>query len=156
PNVEGGHSGGDVFLTAARLGATPGYDYKNSMSFDQVAAEHLGKATRFPSLVLSREGGTGAARKSATMSFSRAGVPLAAENKPRLLFERLFQDDSAGARAAMQQRYAEERSILDMVQENTRSLHRRLGRNDQRKLDEYLSSVRAVETQVRRSESWLD
>ena len=87
---------------------------------------------------------------------SREGVPLAAENDPRLVFERLFQDNSPNARAAMQKRLAEERSILDMVQENTRALHRRLGRNDQQKLDEYLTSVRAVEGQIRRSEAWLN
>lgn len=156
PKVEGGHSGGDTFLTAAHIGATPGYDYKNSISLDQTAAEHLGRSTRFPSLVLSREGGTGAARKSATMSFSREGVPLAAENDPHLVFERLFHDNGETARAAMERRFAEERSILDVVQENTRALHRRLGRNDQRKLDEYLTSIRAVEGQVRRSEAWLN
>ncbi len=156
PGVEVGHAGGDTFLTAAHLGATPGYDYKNSISLDQAAAEHLGKSTRFPSVALSRQGGTGAARQSATMSFSREGVPLAAENNPRLVFERLFQDDSTNARDSMKKRYAEECSILELVQDNTRTLHRRLGRNDQQKLDEYLSSVRAVEVQVRRSESWLN
>lgn len=154
--VEGDHSGGDSFLTAAHIGSTPGYDYKNSISMDQVAAEHLGRSTRFPSLVLSREGGTGSARNTTTMSFSRSGVPLAAENNPRLVFERLFQDDSPQALAAMRKRLAEERSILDLVQESSRSLHRRLGRSDRQKLDEYLESVRSLEAQVERSERWLN
>ncbi|OAI49991.1 hypothetical protein AYO44_06050 [Planctomycetaceae bacterium SCGC AG-212-F19] len=156
PNVEGDHSGGDTFLTAVHIGATPGYSYRNSISLDQVAADHLGKATRFPSLVLSRQGGTGEARKSATMSFSREGVPLAAENHPHLVFERLFQDNSPTGRAGMEKRHAEERSILDLVQESSRDLHRRLGHNDRQKLDEYLTSVRAVEGQIRRSEAWLN
>lgn len=157
PNVDvGQHECGDTFLTASRLGSTPGYDYKNSISVDQVAAMHLGKATRFPSLVLSRQGGTGEARHSATMSFSREGVPLAAENDPRLVFERLFQDTSPSARSAVQKRLAEERSILDMVQDSSRALRRRLGRIDQQKLDEYLTSVHEVEAQIRRSEAWLD
>lgn len=156
PHVEPGHAGGDTFLTGVNLSATPGCDYKNAISVDQVAAEHFSKSTRFPSLVLSRRGGTGAARATFTMSYSREGLPLAAENNPRLVFERLFQDTNPNARAAMKQRYAEERSILDMVQDSTRALNRRLGRTDQQKLDEYLTAVRAVEGQVRRSESWID
>jgi hypothetical protein len=157
PNIEvGQHACGDTFLTARHLGSTPGYDYKNSISVDQVAAMQLGKSTRFPSLVLSRQGGTGEARHSATMSFSREGGPLAAENNPRLVFERLFEDNSPNARSATQKRLAEERSILDMVQDNSRALQRRLGRTDRQKLDEYLTSVREVEGQIRRSEAWLD
>jgi hypothetical protein len=155
-DVEPGHAGGDTFLTAANLGATPGFDYKNSISVDQVAAAVLGRATRFPSLELSRKGGAGAARKTTTMSFSREGVPLAAENNPRLVFERLFRETSASAREEAERRLAEQRSVLDIVQQSARSLSRRLGRNDQRKLDEYLTAVRAVEKQVDRSQAWMD
>jgi len=156
PGVESGHAGGDTFLTGAILNATPGFDYRNTVSVDQIAAEHLGRSTRFPSLELSREGGTGSARGSFTMSFSREGVPLAAENDPRLVFERLFLEGSDASRAQARQRIADDESILDIVQDNTRSLNRRLGRRDKQKLDEYLTAVRAVEKQVKRSEAWLD
>ena len=156
PGVEAGHAGGDTFLTGAVLNATPGYDYRNTVSVDQIAAEHLGRFTRFPSLELSREGGTGSARGTFTMSFSREGVPLAAENNPRLVFERLFLAGSAASREQARQRIADDRSILDVIQENARSLNHRLGRRDQQKLDEYLTSVRAVEKQVQRSEAWMD
>ena len=156
PGVEPGHAGGDTFLTGAVLNATAGYDYKNSISLDQVAAGHFAPLTRFPSLELSREGGTGSARATHTMSFSREGVPLSTENRPRSVFERLFLEGSASSRAAARQRIQDDQSILDILQDDVRSLNRRLGPTDRMKVDEYLSSVRAVEKQVRRTEEWMN
>lgn len=156
PGVEVSHPGGDVFLTGAVLNATPGLDYKNTISVDQAAAEHLSKFTRFPSLELSRAGGTGSMRATHTMSFSREGVPLAAENNPRLVFERLFVDDNASSRADVLQRHEDNQSILDIIQDDTRALNRRLGKRDKQKLDEYLTAVRSVEKQVQRSRAWMD
>ena len=154
--MEPGHAGGDTFLTGAVLNATSGYDYKNSISLDQVAAGHFAPFTRFPSLELSRDGGTGSARATHTMSFSREGVPLSTENRPRLVFERLFLEGSASSRAAARRRIQDDQSILDIIQDDVQSLNRRLGPTDRRKVDEYLSSVRAVEKQVRRAEEWMN
>src|SRR5262245_2413807 len=55
PGVESGHDSIFSFLTAAphperRAG------FRNSISLDQVAAEHIGERTRFASLQLSHEG----------------------------------------------------------------------------------------------------
>jgi len=46
--------------------------------------------------------------------------------------------------------------MLDQVLDDSRSLRRRLGRQDQEKLDEYLASVRQIEEGVRRSQQWLE
>ena len=51
---------------------------------------------------------------------------------------------------------AERRSILDDIAADARTLDRRLGTGDQRKMDEYLSSVRETEKQVERLQSWID
>ncbi|QDU92809.1 DUF1552 domain-containing protein [Lignipirellula cremea] len=154
-DIESGHAGGDTFLTGAVLNATPGYDYKNTISLDQLVAEHFTPFTRFPSMELSRYGGTGSARATHTMSYSREGVALAAESSPQRVFERLFAQGDADSRKAMKQYYADERSILDAVLGDAKALNRRLGKTDQRKLDEYLTAVRSVEQQVTRSEAWL-
>jgi hypothetical protein len=156
PASEGGHSGADTWLTAAKLKGKPGADYTNSVSADQLAAELHGKQTRFPSLQLSDSSGTGGAGHSHTLSFDANGTPLPAENSPRRLFERLFVPDSAGDRAATLKRYAERRSILDDISAEAKSLDRRLGASDRRKLDEYLSSVRQTEKQVERLAGWVD
>jgi hypothetical protein len=156
PASQGGHSGADTWLTAADLTAVPGSDYSNTVSIDQVVAAEHAKHTRFASLQLSDRSGTGSAGHSHTLSFDPSGTPLPAEDSPRRLFERLFVPDRAEDRSATLQRYAEKRSILDSVLSESQSLHRRLGRTDQAKLEEYLSSVRETEKRVERLEQWID
>ncbi len=156
PASQGGHSGADTWLTGADLKAVPGSDYTNSVSIDQVVAEVHGKQTRFPSLQLSDGSGTGGAGHSHTLSFDRVGTPIPSQNSPKQLFERLFVPENAADRAATLKRYAERKSILDSVLSEANSLQKKLGQTDQKKLDEYLSSVRETELRVQRLESWVD
>ncbi|MCA9163867.1 MAG: DUF1552 domain-containing protein [Planctomycetales bacterium] len=156
PTSKGGHSGADTWLTGADLQAVPGSDYTNSISADQVVAEVHGRHTRFASLQLSDQSGTGSAGHSHTLSFDRSGTPLPAEDSPKRLFERLFVPDTAADREATLRRYAEKKSILDSVLGDAKTLQRRLGAKDRDKLDEYFSSVRATEQRVARLESWVD
>lgn len=156
PASKGGHSGADTWLTGADLESVAGNDYANSISIDQIVAEVHGRETRISSLQLSDQSGTGSAGHSHTLSFDRSGTPLPAENSPRRVFERLFVPDSAADREATLRRYVEKKSILDAVLNEAKSLHQRLGRNDQQKLDEYLSSVRETELRVQRLEGWVD
>jgi hypothetical protein len=156
PHSKGGHSGADTWLTGADLAARPGADYTNSVSIDQMVAGVHGAHTRFPSLQLGDQSGTGAAGHSHTLSFDRGGAPLPAENSPRRLFDRLFVPETAIDRAAALSRHAERRSILDSVGGDARALSRRLGATDQRKLEEYLASIRETEKQVERMVAWID
>lgn len=156
PHSKGGHSGADTWLTGADLTAVPGSDYSNTISFDQVIAEKFGQQTRIPSLQLSDLSGTGSAGHSHTLSFNRAGTPMPAEDSPQRLFERLFVPETANDRQATLKRYAERKSILDSVLNDAQSLHKKLGRDDRAKLDEYLSSVRETEQRVERLEEWVD
>ncbi len=156
PSSQGGHSGADTWLTGADLKAVPGSDYSNHISIDQVVAEVHGKQTRFPSLQLSDQSGTGSAGHSHTLSFDRSGTPLPAENSPQRLFERLFVPASAHDREATLKRYAEKKSILDSVLNDAKQLNQQLGKRDQQKLAEYFSSVRETELRVTRMEEWVD
>ncbi len=156
PHSKGGHSGADTWLTGADLEGTPGYDYRNTISVDQVAAQALGPKTRLPSLELSSTGGTGKPGHSQTLAFSQDGVPLPAESNPRVVFERLFVDETGASREEKGQRHLEDRSILDAVRGQARSLERKLGKRDREKLDQYLTSVREVEQRVERAENWMD
>ena len=148
----GGHDTGDIFLTGARF---HGSDFSNSISLDQFAALEIGNQTRFPSMVLSSDGGVGEPTRSTTLSFSREGRPVPALASPKQVFSRLFGDGDNNT-AAEQRQLENSGSILDLVLENARSLKNRLGRQDQNKFDEYLSSVRDIEQRVQRSQHWLD
>ncbi len=148
----GGHDTADTWLTGAELKAG---HLDNTVSVDQLLVEQFGERTRFPSLVLSTDGGVGEPTRSSTLSFGRTGQPIPAENKPRLVFDRFFGVDP-GSATAQRQKLDNAGSMLDLVLEHSHSLRRRLGRLDQQKLDEYMASVRQIEQRVERSERWLD
>ena len=148
----GGHDTGDIFLTGA---AFAGRNFQNTVSFDQLAAAKLGHLTRFPSLVLSSDGGIGLPTRARTLSFTASGQPIPSLNQPQQIFERLFGDDG-GTKPQTRRRLATEASMLDLLIEESKSLRGRLGAQDQRKYDEYLSSVRDIEQRVKRSDQWLD
>ena len=148
----GGHDSGDTFLTGAPL---RNGNLKNSISLDQVMAKHLGGETRYPSLVLSTDGGVGIPTRSNTLSYSEDGQAIPSLNRPAFIFEQLFglnRDSIEAQRRGL----AVTDSHLDLLLEQARSLNARLGKADQEKLDQYLTSVRQVEQQVQRSTDWLD
>lgn len=146
-----GHDSADVWLTAAEL---KGGQLRNSVSIDQLIAQRHGDKTRFPSLVMSTDGGVGEPTRSSTLSFSETGQPVPSINKPRMVFDRFFGTDTESL-ALQTQQLQNAASMLDLVLEHSKSLHRRLGKIDQRKLDEYLESVRQIEKRVAQSERWL-
>ncbi|MBN00370.1 MAG: hypothetical protein CMJ77_14720 [Planctomycetaceae bacterium] len=145
-----GHSNADQFLTGAATG--PSGDYRNTVSMDQVFAAHVGHQTRFSSLVLSTDGGTGTPRGAHTLSFDRHGRAIPAEHKPKRIFDMLFvkNDQHAARRLALSQ------SALDDLMADARSLRATLSANDQRSLDEYLQSVRDTEVNVEKAKRWIN
>ncbi len=144
-----GHKVGDVYLTGADIS---GDSYRQSVSVDQIAAKAIGHKTRFDSLVLSSTGGVNRPFRSTTLSYDRDGRPIPAQNKPAEIFRRLFGVESGNRRATL----TTHASVLDTVLEEAVALDRHLGRRDQQKLDEYLTSVREVEKRIERSQQWLD
>ncbi|HWB12380.1 MAG TPA: DUF1552 domain-containing protein [Pirellulales bacterium] len=162
-----GDGGGDharamaSFLTGTHPKKTHGADIRAGVSADQVAAEKVGRLTRFASLELGCDAGaqsgncdTGySCAYSSNAAWRTESQPVAKEVNPRLVFERLFTDGPPGeTKEAKARRERYRLSVLDFVQEDAASLKRRLGANDQRKLDEYLTSVRELEARIARSE----
>jgi len=143
-----GHSNADQFLTGADTGPTG--PYRNSISLDQEYAAHVGDQTRFSSLVLSTDGGTGSPRGAHTLSFDRNGRAIPAENRPKRVFDKLFVKSDANAA----RRLALATSALDDLMADARALRRTLPKGDQKTLDEYLQSVRDAEVAVEKAKRW--
>jgi hypothetical protein len=148
----GGHDGDYTFSTGVK--AKDGGSISNSVSMDQVAAEQLGRETRFPSLQMCVQRGTGFGSNLRTLSWNRNGVPLASENDPHVMFNRLFKVDGPAERELRQKGFRERRSILDVVMEDAMRLARKVSKQDNVKLDEYFTSVREVEKQLERDVEW--
>jgi hypothetical protein len=138
----------------------PGAEIRLATSADQIAARHLGKDTRVPSIEMTLDAATQGACDSGdcfyvnTVSWRNETSPNTPEIHPRAIFERLFGDGgSADERRA---RIRNEGSILDSVLEETQSLTAKLGRSDTSKLGEYLDSVREIEQRIQIAESSVE
>ncbi|MDA0922046.1 MAG: DUF1552 domain-containing protein [Planctomycetota bacterium] len=148
PDVEGGHSTENCFLTAARGPTRSGF--RNTISLDQFAAERLGPVTRFPTLNL----GVNIDKANRSLSWTRDGVLLPAEDSAPALFRRMFvQGDRAAVQRQLHQ-LDERGSILDTLLDDTRQFRSRLGRDDQSRLDQYLTSVREIEQRLDVARQW--
>ncbi len=132
-------------LSGAPLSA--GGEIKSGTSFDQVIADHIGATTKVPSLVLACEAANPSVHKNYSMlysshiSWSSPTTPTPLELYPALAFDRLFKDGAAKG----------DKSVLDAVLSDASDFRGTLGTNDQRKLDEYLNSVRDVEKRLDRA-----
>ena len=146
PGVTGGHAAERCFLTGTPHPERGGF--RNGVSLDQFAAERIANQTRFPSLTLamSSEGGT--------LSFTRSGAPISAERSPQKLFQTLFSQGKPEEVAANVEALQQGRSMLDFVSEQSKRLHRTLPKADQKRMDEYFSSVRELEQRLHASEEW--
>ena len=100
-----------------------------------------------PSLVLGCEKSNPSVHKNYSMlysshiSWSSPTTPTPLELYPALAFDRLFKDDVNKGDAC----------VLDAVLSDAKDLRRNISVSDQRKLDEYLESVRDVEQRIARA-----
>lgn len=145
PDVGPSHDSNQSYLTGAphperRAG------FKNSISVDQVAAEHLYGQTRFGSLTLSCEG--------AGLSWTKSGAPVPTEDWPSSVYAKLFLEGRPDVVEAQARRLADGQSVLDAVRDQAKKLGRDLGSGDREKLDEYFTSVRELEQRLVQAEAW--
>ena len=148
PAVTGGHSTENCFLTAAREPTRSGF--RNSISLDQFAAETIGQQTRFPTLNL----GVNIDKANRSLSWTRDGVLLPAEDRPAALFRKMFLQGDAKQTALSLKRLQERGSVLDVLSEDMRGFQRGLSATDRSRLDQYLTSVRELEERLAISGEW--
>jgi hypothetical protein len=150
-----------TWLTAMLPAADKRNEINIAISADQIAANHVGAFTPLPSLELATMPQTWKENQEGLnegyyshCSFRSPTQAVPAEVNPRNVLYRLFnkedlnkQQQGSGAREASPLN-ALDRSLLDIVLGGARDLRRTLPVSDQRKLDEYLDSVRSVERRI--------
>ena len=147
--TKGGHAGVHAFLSGGiRKEMAAGFPEKN-ITIDQVAAEHVGSATRFPSITAGIDSGT-------NMVWKRSGVSVPPINNPAQLFRALFVDQDNASRVMQRKVLLHRSSVLDALRESAKTLNGKLDASDRDKLDQYLTSVREVERRLQMSREWLD
>ncbi|MBL8952236.1 MAG: DUF1552 domain-containing protein [Myxococcaceae bacterium] len=110
-------------------------------SVDQVAARAIGTSSRFSSV-----GAKLFTDDEGWWSHSAAGVANPLEANPRTLFDRLFPATGGGGGPSPE--YGRSASVLDAVKADAARLQRKLGRQDQQRLEQHLTSVRELEKAV--------
>src|SRR5262249_55138433 len=113
PEVGASHDSIYSFLTAAphperRAG------FRNTISLDQFAAEHIGGETRFPSLTLSCEG--------FSLAWTRSGALVPSDCWPSSVFAKLFIEGRPEEVAAQTRRLRDGQSILDTVRDQAKTM----------------------------------
>jgi hypothetical protein len=141
------------FLTGMPVAKTTGKDISSGgISVDQLIAQHVGDQTPLPSLELGTEpvisgidSNVGYTRLYGShISWETPTRPVAKEINSRVVYERLFGKQSSGDA----QEAASYKNLLDYVLDDARRVRRKLGRDDQFKMDEYLDAVRQVEKRI--------
>ncbi len=148
PDVDGGHPADNCFLTAAPHPGSGGF--RNTMSLDQFAAQHIGHLTRFPSLTL----GVNIQRGQRSLSWTASGALLPCEEKAADVFKRLFLRGTPEEMEEQVRRLELGRSIMDSVAGQARSLQRGLGARDRERLDQYFTGVRDLEERLGKAREW--
>ena len=123
---------------------TAGGDIRSGTSIDQLIAQRHGRSTKVPSLVLGCEKSNPSVHKNYSMiysshiSWSSPTTPTPLELYPSLAFDRLFKDEVQRG----------DKSVLDAILADASDVRKQISKSDQRKLDEYLDSVREVEQRI--------
>lgn len=151
-----------AFLSCARAKHTESTDYRLGTTADQIAAQRIGQSTQLPSLELSMDlmqlagqcdNGYACVYQN-NLSWSTPTTPLPSEAHPRLVFERMFGEGGSAKerRAALR----EQASLLDAMSDEINRLKKEVGPGDQRRIEEYLHSIREVERRIQKAERGVD
>lgn len=133
------------FLSGAKLRQSTIPDAAESV--DQIMAQAIGKETFLPSMHLGVEPTEPGLRLGvpaiyySTISWSSKNTPIPPEIYPRAAFDRLFDKESL----------MKDRSVLDLVLDQSKRLRGNLDAHDRSKLDEYMSNIRNLEQRIERA-----
>jgi hypothetical protein len=133
---------------------------ENGISMDQIAAKAFERDTQLSSLQLTVDDNSFigscdlgySCAYSSTLSWLTPTLPLMAENNPRVVFERLFGSSDSTDPRVRASRLKQDKSLLDSVSDRVNQLQKELGKADNRKVDDYLASLRDVERRIQKAE----
>lgn len=149
PHVGMNHHAATSFLSGARHPGTP--IFKNSVSMDQLVAQHLGNDTRFPSLSVST---SYAKNYTDLLSITPSGVGLPMNKSLSQLYSNLFVTPSAKEQAAAERNLLAGKSILDSLGGETKRLMSSVAAVDKDRLEQYFNSLREAERRIQLAKAW--
>jgi hypothetical protein len=133
---------------------------ESGISMDQIAARAFERETQLSSLQLQMDDNSivgscdvgYSCAYSSTISWLTPTLPLMTENNPRVVFERLFGGTDSTDPKVRAARLRRDRSILDSVMDRVKQLQREIGKADNTRVNDYLTSLRDVERRIQKTE----
>jgi hypothetical protein len=156
-NERGHHAGCVGILSGAPMvsqdpNGAPYASTFSAPSIDQVVAASLGMTTRFKSLEVgvSKSVTTGEGTTLRYLSHSGPDNPNPPEYSPKALYTRVFGTGftAPNGTPTIDPKLALRRSVLSAVRDDATDLRKRLGKNDQARLDQHFESIRTLENQI--------
>ena len=148
PGVQGGHYGVHAFLSGVRREQAAGFT-DGCVTLDQLAEEHLGGLTRFPSLCLGVGGGD-------AISWTRSGIAVPKLEDPGAAFDLLFKPQRQAAAAKRRADLSENESVLALISQDAKRVAPQLDRWDREKMEEFIGALRDFERANATNMAWLD
>ena len=159
PNARNAHGGTDTLLTSHDVSSTPGKFFQNAISCDQLAAQHLGKDTRYSSIALSSPESRGTALggwgTGHSLSWNERGESIPAITRPIDLYYALF----GGGKVTKEERLyllQRKKSMMDGLVGEIKKVKKVLSKDDQDKIEQYTNSIRQIELELVREREWFD
>lgn len=148
PGVQGGHYGVHAFLSGVRREQAAGFT-DGCVTLDQLAEEHLGGLTQFPSLCLGVGGGD-------AISWTRSGIAVPKLEDPGAAFDLLFKPQRQAAAAKRRAELSENESVLALISQDAKRVAPQLDRWDREKMEEFIGALRDFERANATNMAWLD
>ena len=146
PEIGGDHASEACFLTSAKHPTRPGF--RNTVSLDVLASQHVAGATRFPLMTLSTLDGS-------PLSYTPTGAAIPALSTPSQIYARMFLAGSQGDVDKELARLKRGKSMLDRMRERLGQLEKSVSHHDRQQIADYTEAVRNLEKQMVAEEAWV-
>jgi len=146
PDIGGDHASEACFLTSAKHPTRPGF--RNTVSLDVLASQHVAGATRFPLMTLSTLDGS-------PLSYTPTGAGIPALNVPSQIYARMFLAGNQGDVDKELARLKRGKSMLDRMRERLGQLEKSVSSYDRQQIADYTEAVRDLEKQLVAEEAWV-
>ncbi|GAB5560022.1 MAG: DUF1552 domain-containing protein [Synoicihabitans sp.] len=153
-SVVAGHAGCHALLSGVESKHAKSHPGGN-VTMDQIAAEHIGNATRFPSVQYDI-GGEKSIHSWSRLSWTRNGIAIPPVFSLQKIFDTLFLETSESQKRRLARSHQLNSSILDVVLDAANDYKKRLNPSDLSKLDEYFTSIREIELRLTKSAEWME
>jgi hypothetical protein len=147
PDIGGDHASEACFLTSAKHPTRPGF--RNTVSLDVVASQHVDGATRFPLMTLSTQDGS-------PLTYTPTGAGIPALSVPSQIYARMFLAGNKGDVEKELDRLKRGKSMLDRMKERLAELNKSVSQIDRQQIADYTEAVRDLEKQLVAEEAWVN